>query len=173
MKHGIKTDTRSEYKKIESATFDALSLWIRKSYDIGGYVKCYTCGSVKPCKGGIHGIHAGHYVSRKSWKTMFHLDNIRPQCYDCNVHLGGNRKEFEKRLNLEKGYDIAGELLRLSNTIDASKRSIEVLKAMGKQFRKYPKEYTWVIGGVIYPNIAEFERFRLVKEVYKKISPSL
>ena len=133
-------------------------------------VRCYTCGAAKACKGGIHGIHAGHYVSRKNWKLMFHFDNVRPQCYECNVKLGGNRQEFEKRLNIEKGYDFAGELLRLSNTIDVNRRSIEALKALAKEFRRYPKEKTWLIGGKIYPNIADFKKHQLIEKFYSQFA---
>lgn len=152
----------TDYKKAESACFDALSLWVRMSYEINGYVHCFTCDDRKPVKGGIHGIHAGHYVSRKAYKTMFHLDNIRPQCYECNVNRGGNRKEFEKRLNLEREGK-AQDIILLSNTIEVTDRNENVIKAMAKNFRKYPKENTWVIGGEVHHNIADFEKYRLIQ----------
>lgn len=40
----------------------------------------------------------------------FSLDNLRPQCYRCNIHLSGNWPSYEAHL-LRDGVDV-GELKR-------------------------------------------------------------
>ena len=37
--------------------------------------------------------------------SAFMPDNLRPQCYNCNINLGGNGAEFSRRYILEYGQE--------------------------------------------------------------------
>ncbi len=67
-----------------------------------GTFTCYTCGSHldKPAK-----AQTGHFIPSSicSVELRYDLDNLRIQCYRCNINLSGNWIEYEKRLNEEMG----------------------------------------------------------------------
>ncbi len=42
----------------------------------------------------------------------YSLDNLRPQCYRCNIHLSGNWPAFERHLEQEMGFDFPSILKR-------------------------------------------------------------
>ncbi len=95
-------------------TQDLVNLYIRLKYTLkihnGGLLaKCYTCGKVWPLETSQDwkNYHAGHY-----WKAdkrsghqavRFDLDNIRPQCSQCNTFRGGMMSEFAFNLIREIG----------------------------------------------------------------------
>jgi len=58
---------------------------------------CYTCGA-KDLKGA--NLHLGHFITSSlcSVEMRFHLENLRPQDYRCNIHLSGNWPAFETHL---------------------------------------------------------------------------
>lgn len=64
---------------------------------------CYTCSSV-----GLSGSnrHVGHFIpsSISSGEMRYSLDNLRPQCYRCNIHLSGNWPAYEAHL-IKDGID--------------------------------------------------------------------
>lgn len=66
---------------------------------------CYSCG-----KGGLEGSnwHTGHFISSSicSVHLRYHLDNLRPQCYNCNINKSGNWIGFEEHL-IRDGFDPA------------------------------------------------------------------
>ncbi len=66
--------------------------------------KCYTCG-----KFGITGsnCHLGHFIPSSicSVEMRYSLDNLRFQCYSCNIHKSGNWPAYEAHLMIEKGLD--------------------------------------------------------------------
>lgn len=72
---------------------------------------CYTCG-----RGQLHGSNwqTGHYISSSisSVAMRYDLDNLRPQCYNCNINKSGNWLAFEIHLQ-EDGVDI--EELKVRN----------------------------------------------------------
>ena len=47
-------------------------------------------------------IHAGHFMSRRPYSTRGDEDNVRPQCYGCNVGNQGRNYEFGLNLNKEE-----------------------------------------------------------------------
>lgn len=74
------------------------SEWVRrKKADWKGENNCYTCGIKKHYKE----LQAGHYVSRIYTNTRYYEENLRPQCYSCNVMRHGNMDEFAIRLERE------------------------------------------------------------------------
>ncbi len=62
---------------------------------------CYTCDRTN-----LEGINCqlGHFIPSSvcSTEIRYSLDNLRPQCYHCNINLSGNWIEYEKRLNRDK-----------------------------------------------------------------------
>lgn len=60
---------------------------------------CFTCGR----KGEGSGMHAGHFIPKSvgGIALYFHEENVRSQCYNCNINLGGNQWEYGQRLGSE------------------------------------------------------------------------
>jgi len=68
---------------------------------------CFTCGR----KGEGGGMHAGHFIPKSvgGITLYFHEDNVKSQCYHCNINLGGNQWEYGQRLGKKK----VDELMKL------------------------------------------------------------
>jgi len=62
--------------------------------------KCYTCG-----RSGLegHNWQTGHGKSKGVLSVQFQYDlrNLRPQCYNCNINLGGQSDIFLAKLEKE------------------------------------------------------------------------
>ena len=48
--------------------------------DHNGFCQCFTCGTSKHWKQ----IDAGHWIGCGKKATKYHIDNVRPQCKQCN-----------------------------------------------------------------------------------------
>ncbi len=61
---------------------------------------CFTCGRI-----GLSGGNwqTGHFIPSSicSVELRYSLENLRPQCYHCNINLSGNWIEYEKKLGEE------------------------------------------------------------------------
>lgn len=67
---------------------------------------CYTCGRAQRPTDSPQAFHVGHFISAKSVDPRrFMLENLRIQCYSCNVPNSGMRMEYRARLIKEKGID--------------------------------------------------------------------
>ena len=87
-----KKPTRSKVVKKLDAVF---SQYIRLSNaDKNGICTCVTCGKKYHWKQ----IQAGHFMSRKHYSTRWVEDNVKPQCYGCNVMQQGQQYKFSKYL---------------------------------------------------------------------------
>lgn len=75
---------------------------------------CYTCD-----KGPLvaSGWQTGHFIprSRGGMSLKYDLKNLRPQCYGCNIDLGGNGSEFYRRLVQNEGQEYVDELFSRKN----------------------------------------------------------
>lgn len=73
------------------------SLYIRHSHKNPktDLVECFTCGRSYEVKK----IQAGHFQSRRFYSTRWDEDNVKPQCYGCNVGRQGEQYIFAKNLN--------------------------------------------------------------------------
>ena len=96
-------------------------LWVECKRIIRGRYgnTCFTCD-----RKGLEGSnwHTGHFIPNAAGGALlrFHLDNLRPQCYNCNINLGGMGGEFYRRLVKEIGQDKVDELFVLkSQTVKA------------------------------------------------------
>lgn len=66
---------------------------------------CYTC----PARNLIgSNRHVGHFISSSvcSAALRYSLENLRPQCYACNIHRSGNWPAYEQHL-IRDGIDVA------------------------------------------------------------------
>jgi hypothetical protein len=58
---------------------------------------CFSCGQTD-----LEGSnwHTGHFIqsSRCSTELRYDIRNLRPQCFNCNINLGGNSYEYGKAL---------------------------------------------------------------------------
>lgn len=70
---------------------------------------CFTCG-----KTGLvgSGWHTGHFIASSVGGAYlrYNLNNLRPQCYYCNINLGGNGAMFYKKMVEEVGQDKVDQL---------------------------------------------------------------
>lgn len=70
--------------------------------DEGGFCGCYTCG---------HPIHwkleaqAGHAIPGRTGAVLLDSEIVRPQCYRCNVAMGGRYEIFAAKLIRENGIE--------------------------------------------------------------------
>jgi 5-methylcytosine-specific restriction endonuclease McrA len=70
---------------------------------------CYTCPS-KALEGSNRQL--GHFISSSicSTELRYDLDNLRIQCYSCNINKSGNWLAYENRLKREYGEEYVQEL---------------------------------------------------------------
>jgi hypothetical protein len=114
----MKKKTLSKYKQ---ELWKLFSLYIKKKYETEeGWCRCYTCQ--KPLKIGTSDCQSGHYYTKKGYPALFFDENnVRPQCYHCNINLSGNIVIFGENLKNEIGYN-AMEIMK-SKRHDQVKRT--------------------------------------------------
>lgn len=108
----LKRKSKSETRKIQD------ELWQEcRRIMLARYIKnnsahfCFTCDKI------VDGSNRqlGHFIPNSVGGALlrYNLDNLRIQCYYCNINLGGNGSEFYRRLVLEKGQDHVDKLFQL------------------------------------------------------------
>lgn len=74
--------------------------------------KCFTCGTSN-----LEGSNwqTGHFIPSSicGVSLRWELRNLRPQCFRCNISLGGNGTIFYKRLVETMGQQYVDELFRM------------------------------------------------------------
>ena len=69
---------------------------------------CFTCGRT-----GLEGGNwqTGHFIPSSicSVEMRYNLENLRPQCYHCNINLSGNWPAYEERLGKDKAEELKKE----------------------------------------------------------------
>lgn len=75
---------------------------------------CYTCG-----KTGLEGSnwHTGHMFPKGALGAFLKYDLrlLRPQCYNCNINLGGMGATFIERMRQIEGNDYVDGIVRDKN----------------------------------------------------------
>src|SRR3990167_1261952 len=101
----LKRKAKSELRKLKDTLWKLCRKIIIEKYGN----TCYCCGA-KNLEGA--NLHLGHFIPSSicSAEMRYDLDNLRPSCYRCNIHLSGNWVAYEKHLRQEKGQDFVEEL---------------------------------------------------------------
>lgn len=98
--------------KAKKRAYDAFSIYLRTFWTQKGYVPCYTCGKHLVLKGKPgERVMVGHWVEGHRDTTYVVEDYVRPQCYHCNIMMGGLQGEFRDRIRKELGHELVDKLL--------------------------------------------------------------
>lgn len=60
--------------------------------------ECFTCGK----KAHYLKQHCGHFIPRVHLETRWLIQNLKVQCFTCNIELRGNLKVYAERLEKEQ-----------------------------------------------------------------------
>lgn len=98
----LKRKSKSPLAKLKDRLWELCKQITRKRH---GY-NCYTCGSYSPAP------HTGHFITDSTCSTelSYSLDNLRPQCFSCNIHKSGNWVVYEENLKRDMGADFPDKL---------------------------------------------------------------
>lgn len=91
---------KKSISQLKKKLWNIFSQYIRKR-DKG---ICFTCGRYAEGSG----YHAGHFIQKSvgGIGLYFHPDNVRGQCYNCNINLGGNQYIFGQKLGEKKAKEL-------------------------------------------------------------------
>lgn len=83
------------------------SLYVRKSTaDYAGYTTCYVCGR----RFQFNEVDAGHFISRRYFRTRWNRVNVWPECVYDNRHNKDHLIKYEAHLIRDFGADIIDAL---------------------------------------------------------------
>jgi len=88
---------------------------------------CYTCK--KPIQGANR--HLGHFIPNSVGGALlrYNLDNLRPQCYYCNINCGGQGAVFYRELLKDEGKKFIDKLFILkTQTVKATDLYLKLLE---------------------------------------------
>jgi hypothetical protein len=99
--------------KAKKRAYEAFSIYLRTLWNQKGFVECYTCGAHTFLKAPRPGLRTtvGHWVEGHTNVSYINEVYVRPQCYHCNMMMGGNQGEFRDRIRKELGDKVVDELL--------------------------------------------------------------
>ena len=123
---------------------DELDYWfsryIRAKYaDTDGTVECYTCKR----RYLVGKAQAGHFASRRHMATRWDEDNVRPQCYGCNITNQGQQWLFGRYLDNER----PGKAEEVMQRAQSSKRNeVGAMRAAVEYYRAAADHYTTTKG---------------------------
>ncbi len=114
-----KKPSKKKLTTLSNKLWTLISRYVRMYYaDEWGMVNCYTCSermfwSRSGRQEDVGWAQAGHCFTQGAHKaTKFDLDNIRPQCYKCNINNGGQGAIFRGNLQREHGMEWVNALER-------------------------------------------------------------
>jgi len=101
----IKKVSKQPIAKIQKTLWELCRIIIKQTYGN----TCYTCG-----KKNLEGSnwHIGHFIPKAACgaNLKYDLRNLRPQCYHCNINLGGNGAIYYKNMLDREGTKYVGKL---------------------------------------------------------------
>lgn len=102
-----KKATTGQIKRFKTKLWELCKKIIRLKYGN----TCYTCG-----KNGLSGSswQTGHFIpsSVVGAYLRYDLRNLRPQCYYCNINLGGSGATFYKNLVEREGQEYVDQIFK-------------------------------------------------------------
>jgi len=103
----MKAQSKQKISVIQRKLWDECKRIIRKRYKN----TCYTCG-----KSGLEGSnwHTGHMLAKASLGAYLKYDLrlLRPQCYNCNINLGGMGAVFIENMRAKEGDEYVDQILK-------------------------------------------------------------
>jgi len=93
--------------KLKKDLWNEIKRIVRARFNIDGEYYCFTCGNLTAIP------HTGHIIASSlcSTEMRYSLDNLRLQCYMCNIHKSGNWVGFYEVL----GKDYIEDLIKRNN----------------------------------------------------------
>lgn len=124
----IRKKSKAPISKIQRDIWDECKRIIRARYGN----TCYTCG-----RSGLekHNWHTGHMLAKASLGAFLKYDLrlLRPQCYNCNINLGGNGAIFIENMRRIEGDAYVDAILRDRNiTVKAYDFYVDLLEQYKK-----------------------------------------
>jgi len=142
-----KTEVKKKRQKLEEMSFSKVkdiadtlfSKKVRQSRAVDGICKCVTCGRLMQAFG-TGNCHAGHFIGRQFYLFRYSLENVWPQCYNCNSNNEGMKDKYSQFLDYTFG-DGYAEKMRLKVSLNQNyKPSKFGLIIMIKDLKDWLKE---------------------------------
>lgn len=103
----MRKKSKQKISLIQRKIWEQCKRIIRKKYGN----TCYTCGAT-----GLSGVnwHTGHLLAKASVGAFLKYDLriLRPQCYNCNINLGGNGAIFIENMRRIEGDTYVDQILK-------------------------------------------------------------
>lgn len=123
---------KTESRKIQDELWQECRRIVKERYLTYGVHYCFTCSKrIEKAN-----CQLGHFIPNSTGGALlrYNLDNLRLQCYFCNINLGGNGAEFYRRLVNEKGQQFVDDLFEIKR-----KGSVNALDWYKKLLNEYKK----------------------------------
>lgn len=121
-KSNVRCEVKKSPKQLKASLWIYCRMLIRNKYGN----ECYTCGQKNLDK---HNWHTGHFIAKKTCGAYLKYDlrNLRPQCYNCNINLGGNGALFYQKMVIREGQEYVDQIFRDRNLITKEKELFPML----------------------------------------------
>lgn len=129
----LKRKSKSPTRKLQDELWQECRRVIQGRYVLpDGTYRCFTCD--KPIEKSNKQL--GHFIPNACGGALlrYNLDNLRLQCYYCNINLSGNGSEFYRRLVIENGQAFVDNLFSIKN-----KGSVNAFQHYQKLLLEYKK----------------------------------
>lgn len=124
----MRKKSKSYITKLQDKIWELCKQIIRAKY---GDV-CYTCG-----QSGLVGLnwHTGHMIPKAALGAYLKYDLrlLRPQCFNCNINLGGNGAVFIEKMRKVEGNRYVNKILSDRNI---SVKAVEHYEMIYEKYKK-------------------------------------
>lgn len=130
-KSNLRCKSKSETRKIQDELWAECRRISKARYLKDNKHYCFTCD--REIEG--RDCQLGHFIPNSvgGASLRYNLDNLRLQCYYCNINLGGNGSEFYRRLVIEKGQSYVDSLFAMKNL---SVKALDLYKELLEKYKK-------------------------------------
>lgn len=121
-KNKIRKQSKEPIAKLQRKLWELCKQIIRNKYGN----ECYTCDA-KNLSG--PNWHTGHFLPKGACgaSLKYDLRNLRPQCYRCNIHHGGNGAQFMANMIIREGQPYVDAIFAKRNFIIKAREHYEYL----------------------------------------------
>lgn len=124
----LKRKPKSETRKTQDLLWqECRRITISRYSTPNGFKWCFTCGKQIEKSN----CQLGHFIANSVGGALlrYNLNNLRLQCYYCNINCGGQGAIFYKKLLEEKGQEHIDELFKLKEqTVKAQDHYLKLLE---------------------------------------------